>query len=324
MSGRGEAALMAQRALVERHVMTRLFDALLDLFFRFDRAIFGAHQAEHDHLALGREAQRREIAGAFIVIFKEETVDLHLVQQNLGDRLIAALRDPGAFEIAAAEMDGDRHVLWPIADRIIDETTIEMGQRIGIIAARLGRFADRRIAEIGKVGVVELKVAAAALSEISDLVAVRGGEIVVASLELGIGALADRLAAAAEVQHRRRRDTDFRGLTRRRFEKIEVAALDRGRVADFGFDMHGWRTKADLGSIVLTEFGGEFAVSHGDAVELFEEVDMKIRTAEFAVGNPLQADVLLLANHFAYAIVLDPPEVVGGKPASEKGFARLA
>ena len=33
------------------------------------------------------------------------------VEQRLGDRLVAALGHPGALEIAAAEMDRDRHAL---------------------------------------------------------------------------------------------------------------------------------------------------------------------------------------------------------------------
>src|SRR5579872_10027 len=106
---------MAEAALRQRHVATRLLDALLDLVFWLDVSVFRAHQTEHDHLALRGEAQRREIAGALVVIFEEKAVDLHLVEQNFRDRLIAALRHPGALEIAAAEMDRNHHVGRTIA-----------------------------------------------------------------------------------------------------------------------------------------------------------------------------------------------------------------
>src|SRR5579862_7114225 len=172
---RGEAALMAQGALVERDVATRLLDPLLDLVLSLDRRTLRAHQAEHDRLALWGKAQRREVAGAFVVIFEEEPVDLHLVEQDVGDRLVAALRDPGALEVAPAKMHRNHHVAWTVADRIIDEAAIEMGERVGVVAARFRRFPDRRIAKIGEVGVIELQVPAAALGEVGDLVAVRSG-----------------------------------------------------------------------------------------------------------------------------------------------------
>ena len=73
---------------------------------------------EHDRLALRHEAQRREVARALVVVLQEEAVDRELVEQDLGDRLVAALRHPGALVVAAAEMDADRHVVRAVRDRI--------------------------------------------------------------------------------------------------------------------------------------------------------------------------------------------------------------
>ena len=163
----------------------------------------------------GRKSQRGEIAGALVVIFEEEAVDLHLVEQDLCDRLVAALRHPGALEIAAAEMDAHGHIGRPIADRIVDQPAIEADERVRVVAARLGSGANVRVAEIRKIGVVELQVAQAARRKIGDLGAISGGQIVVEILKARIDRLADRLAPAAEVQHRRRRDADFRRARRR-------------------------------------------------------------------------------------------------------------
>ena len=108
------------------------------------RGLLGAHEAEHDGRALGRKAQRGEIAGALVVIFEEEAVDLHLVEQDLCDRLVAALRHPGALEIAAAQMDAHGHIGRPIADRIVDQPAIEADERVRVVAARLGSRANVR------------------------------------------------------------------------------------------------------------------------------------------------------------------------------------
>ena len=76
-------------------------------------------------------------------------------------------------------------------------------------------------------------------------------------------------------------------------QEVEIGALDRRDMPDLALDMHGRRLEADLGAVVLAEFGDELAVMRLDAVELLEEVDVEIGAAEFAVGDPLQADLLL-------------------------------
>src|ERR1700722_17029066 len=105
---------MAQRALFERHVLRRLVDAALDFVLRLRGGLLGAHEAEHDGRALRGKSQRGEIAGALVVIFKEETGDLHLVEQDLRDWLVATLRHPGALEIAAAQRGANGHISWPV------------------------------------------------------------------------------------------------------------------------------------------------------------------------------------------------------------------
>src|SRR3546814_9052875 len=55
VGGRGEAALVTERALLERHKLRRLVDALLEGLLALDLGPLGAHQAEHHALASRHE-----------------------------------------------------------------------------------------------------------------------------------------------------------------------------------------------------------------------------------------------------------------------------
>src|ERR1700722_17553462 len=151
---RRKPALMAQCALLERHVFRGLLNAALDVVLGLGSGLLRAHEPEHDGRALRSKTQRGEIAGALVVIFQEEAVDLHLVEQDLRDWLVAALRDPSALEIPTTEMDADSHVGRPVANGIVDEPAIEADERVRVVAARLGSRANFGIAEISKIGVV--------------------------------------------------------------------------------------------------------------------------------------------------------------------------
>src|SRR3546814_5595110 len=76
-------------ALLQRHVARGLVDALSQIVPAFHRRPLGAHEAEHHALTLRHEAQRREVAGTLVVVLQEEAVDRHLVEQDLGHRLVA-------------------------------------------------------------------------------------------------------------------------------------------------------------------------------------------------------------------------------------------
>ena len=65
-----------------------------------EHAEFRRDDAQHDaQVSLGHEAQRREIAGARVVVFEEEPVDFEPVEHRLGDRLVAALGMPALSEL---------------------------------------------------------------------------------------------------------------------------------------------------------------------------------------------------------------------------------
>ena len=324
MRGRGEAALMGERALLERHIFRRLVDALFDEVLGLGGGLLRAHEPEHDGRALRREAQRREVARALVVIFEEEAVDLHLVEQDLGDRLIAALRDPRALEIAAAEMDADGHVGGLVSNRIVDEPAIEPRQRVRVVAARFRSGANVGIAEISEIGVVELQIAQAAAGEIGDFRAIGGGEIVVESLELRIDMIADRLAPAAEMQHRRRRNAHFRRAGRGLLEEIEVRSLNRPGPLHLAVDMHGRRRETNLRAVALLEVRRELAVADLDPVQPLQKIDVKVGAAKLAVGDPLETHILLGAHDLADALVLDCVQFGRGKMASGEAIARFS
>src|SRR5260370_29810185 len=102
---RGEAALRAEAELVHRDVTPGLVDAAADVVGLLQHAALRGDETQHDPLRPRLdEAQRLEAAGAPGVVFQEEAVDPDAPEQGLSHRLLAAFRDPGGAEIAAADM----------------------------------------------------------------------------------------------------------------------------------------------------------------------------------------------------------------------------
>ena len=87
--------------------------------------------------------------------------------------------------------------------------------------------------------------------------------------------------------------------------------------------MHGRRLESDLAPIVLAELGDELAVMGLDALEALKKIDVEEGAAKLAVGNPLQAHVLLGAHDFANARVLDCVQFGGGQAAGGEKLARF-
>src|ERR1700730_2722882 len=97
----GKSALWAQCELLQRGVLARLVEATLELVLRFELGALGRDQTEDGHLALGQKTQRLKAACAGAVIFEKIAIHLDFVENELGDRLVAAVRHPRAGEIAA-------------------------------------------------------------------------------------------------------------------------------------------------------------------------------------------------------------------------------
>src|SRR6516225_8731227 len=116
----GESALRAQGELLQRGVLACLVDATLELVLRFELGALGRDQTEDGRLAPGQKTQRFKAAGARAVILEKIAIHVDFVEDELGDRLVAAVRHPRAGEIAAAKMHAHRHVPRPILDRGIE------------------------------------------------------------------------------------------------------------------------------------------------------------------------------------------------------------
>ena len=87
-----------------------------ELVVRLELGPLAGDEPEHDRLVGGHEAQRGEVAGALVVVLEEVGVDVELVEQHLGDRLVAALGEPRAAVVAAAQVDADGEVVGPAGD----------------------------------------------------------------------------------------------------------------------------------------------------------------------------------------------------------------
>ena len=76
-------------------------------------------------------------------------------------------------------MHGDGHVGRDVGNRGIDHAGIDRRQRRRIVAARGDLFAQRRIAQIGEVDLVELQIAAAGIGEGAHHLAIGLAEIAI-------------------------------------------------------------------------------------------------------------------------------------------------
>ena len=247
-------------------------------------------------------AQRGEVAGALVVVLEEVGVDVELGEQHLGDGLVAALGEPRAAVVAAAQVDGDGEVVGAAGDRRVDQLGVGVGEGVGIVAALDGAGAHDGVAQVGEVGVVELEVAAAGVVEGGDLGPVARREVGEEHLEVGVGVDVDGRPPAAEVDHRRRRDRHLRRLRRDRREVPEVGDLDVADVAQRADD--GQLRRRHVDGRCGVRAGGDVA-GDGDAVELLEEVEVEPGPAELAVGDAAHAERLDLAHGGGDGLVLD-------------------
>src|SRR5213078_3149418 len=110
LDGRGEAALRAQADLLERHVLGRLVETPPEVVLPLQGADLGGDEPQDHARTLGDEAERREVARARVVELEEEAVVRQLVEDDLRNPGVAALRAPARAEVAAAEVRADGQV----------------------------------------------------------------------------------------------------------------------------------------------------------------------------------------------------------------------
>src|SRR5208337_1100589 len=116
----GEAALRRDSEIFEWHELRRLVDAPLHRVFGFQSRRLRADETQTHELLLWHQSQRRKVTGARRIVFEEEAVHLEVVEQTIGDCLVAACRHPSPAQIAAAEMHANRHAGRPLVENAVD------------------------------------------------------------------------------------------------------------------------------------------------------------------------------------------------------------
>ena len=322
--GRGKAALRRQRELIQRREFGGLLQPALDVVLFLQLAGLGGDDADHhDLVALRQIAQRLEAAGAVGIIFQEIAVVIGAGQHGLGHRLVAAGRNPGRAEIAAADMRRDHHVGRPLGDRVVDDAGVDFLQAVGIVAAlaRLLQFILR--AEIGPYRVVELQIAAAGVVE-------RLHRLAVGLAEIRDRTLRDRDRPSCEIDLRPPRKCSTAG------DGIVIFGRDMGDVACFFRNLKwssiGW--SSGKSSLPITRMAScrvctpanwmpSVGVKQLAAGQMAEKVEMPPRAAELAVGRELQAGRGLLVHDLLDLHVLGLAQIVGRNLALLQFGARL-
>src|SRR6516164_6160599 len=306
----GKSALRAQCELLQRGMLARLVDATLELLLRFEFAALGRDQTEDGHLAPGQKTQRFEAARARAVVFEKIAIHVDFVEDELGDRLVAAVRHPRAGEIAAAKVHARRHVPRPILDRGIEELGVGPRQPGRILADIGDLLAQLRIAQVGEVDLVDLQIAAAGRGEVADFLAVDTGKIVVEGVDVGIGLGIDRAASAPEMHDRWRRERDLRRRPRDGCEKFEIVDEDSLAVGprELAGDLHGRR------AVQAVAFGRmkayrELGRDHSRIAEFQHEISVPGVAVVFAVGDELEPELLLQSYHLTDCDLLDTLEL---------------
>src|SRR3972149_6802693 len=177
--GGGEAALRADRQVLDRYVLRRLIDAPPQLVDGLKLRLLRADEAEDDHLVPGHEAQRLEAAGALRVVLEQEAVDVELLEGPLGAGLVAALRGPGAPVVAAAHVqaDGEARRAAEARQRRVVHGDGLVQQAVRVLAEPLHAFTHPALVDDVQQR-VELEVGAALVDERLDLAAHQADELV--------------------------------------------------------------------------------------------------------------------------------------------------
>src|SRR3954465_6198458 len=313
LDGRGEAALAREAELLDIDVAAGLLDAALEVVLALEVAALGRHQAEDDLLARGHEAQRLEAPRAGVVVLEEEAVDGEVVEQRLGDVVVAALGHPRGLEVAAAQVHGDRHALGAAVERLVDVADVVLVEGLRVAAGVGGEVRVLGVVEVGEARVVELQVGAPVVAEGPDLVGVGRREVRPEVVEVGVDRVVDRRAPAAVVDHAGGGDGQLRRRGRHaRLQEREVVGEDRLLQRDALGDAHRRRLPGDR-AVLVVELDLDALLGVGDPAERVDEVHVPRRAAELAVGGGLQPDRLLLAHDVADGVVLDGAQLVGAE-----------
>ncbi len=180
-------------------------------------------------------------------------------------------------------MHGDRHVGRNVGDCGVDHAGIGGGQGRRILAAVGDHLAQRWIAQIGEIDLVELQIAAAGIGKGAHDLAVGLAEVAIKIIHRRIDRFRHGVAAVAEMQRRRRRDRHFRRLFGMRLQEFEM--LDhrmRLVAAELAGDAQQQRPRLRSARL-KSDFA--FADIGFDVIEPFEEIGIPRHAAVFAVAD---------------------------------------
>jgi hypothetical protein len=205
----------------------------------------------------------------------------------------------------------DRHVRGLAGERAIDHARTGGRQLLRLVAALARMRKLALVAHHRPGGVVELQIAAAGVVERAQRLAVGVGHVIEKSVEIGIGVLADRAAALAEMQHVGRRHGHFRHHPRVLLDEAEIVDVRMCGEADAAGHAHALGLGLDA-----VEDDAVADLIELDAVESLEEIELPPRAARLAVGGGLEPNLLLLSDRLLDLAVLDRAQRAGGELAA--------
>jgi hypothetical protein len=218
----------------------------------------------------------------------------------------------------------DREPVRPSGERLVDVADVGLVLVLGVAADRAHVLALSGIVEVGEARVVELEVAATGRGDAPHLLGVGRGQVGPELVEVGIELGVDRGAAAAVVDHARRRDRQLRRLLGPgdRAQELEGVAEDRLRQPDPAVDAQRRRRELERPGLVAELHVQRLVDDLRDPVEAVDEVHVPGRAPELAVGDRAQAAVALERDDVADRRVLGLPQAVGAERARREPLAR--
>src|SRR5829696_1030212 len=287
---RGEPALRAERQALQRDVLGGLLDPLLELVGILQLGLLGGDQAEHDGLPLGYEAQGLERPGPGRVVLGEDPVALEVVEELLGDRVVAALDRPHRAMVATAKMDRPGDVRERANQLVVPLDHLAqpgLGVQAEVAKDLLGLLAD----QVRVAGRVELEVVAARLDALADDLLHQLDHLV----HVGLAVRVDLVRVAGDPE-----DAGVGHPGERRLRRPvgvgadELVFLERQVVADAELLGHRWelgrRALGLIGGAVEHHRRGNLGVVAGEAVG--ERVEPEA-APDLAVGKHLDPGLLL-------------------------------
>jgi hypothetical protein len=162
--------LRTERQALQRHDARRLGDAPLELAGRFEPALLGAHEPEHDRPVVGDVPQRLERAGPLVVVLEKETIEARAPEDLRGDPVISARGVEHAAVVAAADVDAELHAGVALDDRVV-ELDARVEHPVGIAAALPIALANGLVEQRGVLRRVDLDILAPEPAQFLDLAA---------------------------------------------------------------------------------------------------------------------------------------------------------